>query len=216
VSARRLIRCVVLLAAWLMATGAMGGCPFFQPTEPERPNAPPIPTNYSDPDKTLETLALGMEAKTGNGPNVYLSAFAESSAISVGDGRGYHGFFDPLDLAQDPLRDPDWNRELEPYVYNLLVQRYTLPFEMSWEPYQQGGNDVIGATESLLHRKYRIETVSRIGTTLTRTTIAVGAADLTFVKSPRNGNWVIAVWQDFHAIGEDAFVTLGLRRLNSR
>lgn len=218
VNTRNLSRCGILLIAWLAATGAVGTCPFFQPTDPETPTRAPIPTNYSVPTQTLQTLALGMADKTSNGQNVYLSALADSSAVSVGDGRGYHAFFDPRDLIEKPLRDPDWNKELEPYVYNYLVQKYSLPFEMTWEPYEPAGNETGGPDDSLLHRKYRIVQVDRHNNVVTRTTIAVGAADLQFVKSARDaGKWVIATWEDSRSIGADSsLVTLGRWRLESR
>ena len=218
VSARRLSGFGILLVGWLVATGAIGACPFFKPTAPETPDRPPIPTNYSVPTQTLETLARGMVDKTANGQNVYLSAFADSSAVSVGDGRAYHAFFDPRDLLEHPQRDPDWTKELEPYVYNLLVQRNSLPFEMTWEPYEPAGNETGGTDDSLLHRKYRIVTVDKRNNVVTRTTLAVGAADLQFVKSTRDaGKWVIATWQDFRSIGADSsLVTLGRWRLESR
>ena len=215
---RPLMRFGVLLAAWLMAIGS-GPCAFFKPAEPERGGSGrPIPTDFSTPTAALGTLARGMEDKSGNGQNVYLSALAESTEASSGDGRGFHAFFDVRDMIEVPPHDPDWTRELEPSVYNLLVQRYSLPFEMTWEPYEPAGNETGTVDDSLLHRKYRIVAVSSVGNTITRNTIAVGAADLSFVKSQRDlGKWVIATWQDFRAIGSDsALVTLGHRRLESR
>jgi hypothetical protein len=218
VSARRLAGGGILLCAWLAATGAIGSCPFFQPETPEKSVGTPIPTNYTVPTQTLETLARGMADKTANGQNVYMSAFADSSALSVGDGRAYHAFFDPRDVLEQPQHDPDWTKELEPYVYNLLVRRFSLPFEMTWEPYEPAGNETGGIDDSLLHRKYRIVQVDSRGPTVTRTTLAVGAADLQFVRSALDANkWVIATWQDFRAVGSDsALVTLGHRRLESR
>ena len=217
-SARRLTRLGILATAWLLATGAVGGCPFFKPTEPEIPNRPPIPTDYSIPTQTLATLARGMVDKTANGQTVYLSAFADSSAVSVGDGRFYRAFFDPRDLIEAPPHDAEWTKELEPYAFNYLVTKNSLPFEMTWEPYEPAGNETGGPDDSLLHRKYRIVAVDQRTNNVTRTTLAVGAADLQFVKSKRDaGKWVIATWQDFRAIGADsALVTFGRYRLESR
>jgi hypothetical protein len=218
VIARRLSGCGILLVAWLVATGAVGTCPFFQPTAPETPNRPPIPTDYSIPTRTLETMARGMVDKTSNGQDVYMSTFAESSAVSVGDGRAYHAFFDLLDLVGHG--NPDWGREEEPSVFNSLVQHYSLPFEMTWEPYEPAGNETGGGDDSLLHRRYRIVQVARTGNTIIRTTLAAGAADLHFVRSLRDpSKWVIAIWQDYHAADESdsaQVVTLGRRRLESR
>jgi hypothetical protein len=209
--------CGVLLGAWLSATGAIGTCAFFQPAAPEIPNKPPIPTDYTVPTQTLLTMARGMVDKTGNGQNVYLSAFADSSALSVGDGRAYHAFFDPRDLSTF-TGDPNWDKELEPFVFNSLVQKYPQPFEMTWEPYQPAGNEFGGADDSLLHRKYKIVQLTRSGSTITRVPLAIGAADLQFVRSVRDpSKWVIAIWQDSHTVDADSSqVTLGQRRLETR
>jgi DNA-binding beta-propeller fold protein YncE len=159
-----------------------------------------------------------MVDKTANGQAVYLTAFADSSAVSVGDGRFYRAFFDPRDLIERPPHDAEWTKELEPYAFNYLVTRNSLPFEMTWEPYEPAGNETGGPDDSLLHRKYRIVAVDQRTNNVTRTTLAVGAADLQFVKSKRDaGKWVIATWQDFRAIGADsALVTFGRYRLESR
>ena len=56
------------------------------------------------------------------------------------------------------------------------------------------------------------------GTAVDTLPVAVGAADLQFVKSARAANkWVIALWQDFHTVDADsARVTLGKRRLDTQ
>jgi hypothetical protein len=217
VNRRTLSRCGLLLAAWLLAT-ASGPCAFFKPAEPEGFNSRPIDTDYHDPTHTLLTLARGMVDKTGNGQTVYLSTFAESTATDPLDGQAYRALFDVRDLEEQHEQDPFWTRELEGFVFNYLVQHFTLPYEMTWEPYFEAGNESGSLVDSLLHRKYRIVTVSQVGATTTRTTIAVGLADLYFVKSKREPDkWRIATWQDFRALGADsAFSTLGLRRLQSR
>ena len=219
---RRLTSCGLLIAAWLSATGAFGTCNFFKPADPESPNRPPIIPDYSTPTATLQTLAKGMVDKNGsNGQDIYLSALAESTSDSRSDGRAYHAFFDLRDLIERPSwdRNRDWDRDLERVMYADLVRKYTSPYEMTWEAYEWAGNESgTPDVDSLLHRKYKIVQVIGTGESITRSPVAIGAADLYFVKSPNAANrWVIARWQDFHTVDADsAQVTLGKRRLETQ
>jgi hypothetical protein len=177
-----------------------------------------VVVDYSAPTHILETLAKGIEDKGGsNGQDAYLGAFAESSAANSGDGRAYHAFFDPRDLLEHPINQ-DWNKDLERQVYLFLTLRYTIPFEMTWEPYEPAGNETGGPSDSLLHRKYTIAALVGTGSSVTRIPIAVGAADLLFVRSAHQpGRWVIAQWQDWHTVGADsAQVSLGRIRLETQ
>jgi len=221
VNARRLARLGILLSAWLSATGAIGTCPFFKPTQPESPNRPPIIPDYSSPAATLLTMAKGVEDKsTSNGQSVYMDALAESSAADPGDGRAFHAFFDLRDLQEHSTswdRNRDWNKQLEPVMYSDLVRKYSYPYLMTWEPNEacpQGNcNDTESSTDALLHRKYRIMGLVKQGTTTDTLPVAIGAADLYFVKSAKAANkWVIALWQDFAITGADT-ATLGKFRL---
>ena len=209
----RVARGAILLAAWLAATGAIGTCDYFRPATPEPPSRPPVAANYSTPDLTLATLARGVEDKsTSNGLDVYMGAFAESLTTG-GDGSAFYAFFDPVDLVGDNW-DPNvhvWTRDNERLFYSKLVTIFTNPYEMTWEPYEPGGNDEIGTSEALLHRKYKILYVAPDGL---RRPVAIGAADLHFVESPNGVRWVLTRWQDYHTIDADsAEVTLGKRRL---
>ena len=215
---RRLTRFAGLFAAWLMATGEIGTCAFFKPTAPEAPNRPPVPADYSTPTHTLETLARGMADKNqSNGQDVYMAALAESSSVDVTDGRSFHALFDLRDLIDHPWAY-DWTREFEPQVLRDLYLKYPSPFEMTWQPYEPAGNETGGIDDSLLHRKYQLVQVITNGNTQRRDPIAVGAADLYFVRSLRNPTkWVIATWQDARTVDADsAQVTLGKRRLETQ
>jgi hypothetical protein len=217
VNPTRTARFCILLAAWISATGAIGTCDYFKPATPETPNRPPIIADYSSPTLALETIAKGIEDKsTSNGQEVYMGAFADSS-LTGGDGRAFHAFFDPLDLRDHPSWDPnrDWNRDLERVLYSDLVRRYGNPYQMSWEPYEPAGNESGSGTDSLLHRKYRIMQVLPGGA---RSPVAIGAADLYFVRSQiTTSRWVMVHWQDYHTLDADsAQVTLGKRRLDTQ
>jgi len=215
---RKLADFGIILAAWLMATGALGACPFFQPTAPEVSDRPAIIPDYSTPTLALQTIARGFVDKGSDGRSVYLGAFAESTLANRLDGRAYHAFFDLRDLIQHPSWSGDWTKDFEPFVYDDLVSDYPSPFEMTWEPYRPAGNESGGLNDSLLHRKYRLVQVVQTGNTIRRDPLAVGAADLYFVRSERDVNkWVIALWQDYHTADADSgAVTLGKRRLETR
>lgn len=215
-SARGLTRLGILVAAWIAATGAAGTCAFFKPTAPESPDRPPIIGDYSTPTSTLQSLARGlMDKNLSNGQAVYMDALAESSAISTGDGRAFRAFFDARDLSDLPWNGV-WTKELEPQLYQHLLVRFTFPYEMTWEPYPPAGNETEGVDDALLHRKYTLVQLVKSGNTVNRTPIAIGAADLYFVRSARNrDNWVIATWQDARtAVGDT--VTLGKLRLETQ
>jgi hypothetical protein len=185
------------------------------------PVAPPPPTgiviDYTAPTRTLETLAKGIEDKNRtHGVDAYMGALADSFLGNSGDGRAFHAFFDIQDIAEHPW-PYDWTREFEPLLLRDLFLRYPGPFEMTWGPYEAAGNETGTADDSLLHRKYTLVQVTTTGTTVRRDVIAVGAADLHFVRSARTLRWVIAQWQDYHTIDADADgPTMGRRRLETQ
>jgi hypothetical protein len=218
VNRRNLARGGIVLAAWLVATGS-GPCAFFNPTAPESPNRPPVRADYSTPENTLASLARGMADKNqSNGQDVYMGALADSSAVDVLDGRAFHALFDTRDLLDHPW-PYDWTREFEPQLLRDLYLKYASPFEMTWEPYEPGGNEEQNPNDALLHRKYTLVQLITNGNTVRRDPIAIGAADLYFVRSQRNpANWVIAIWQDVRTADADSaqITSLGKRRLETQ
>ena len=207
----------LLLGLWILPAVGCGPGNSSNPTAP----SPQIIPAYSAPTLTLETLAKGIEDKgQSNGQSVYLGAFAESTAVNLGDGRAYHAFFDPRDLRDHPSWDPnrDWNKDLERVMYVDLARKFVNPYEMTWEPYEPNGNETGGPDDSLLHRKYTIVQLIQAGSTVTRSPVAIGAVDLYFVRSAAAANkWVIALWQDIHTWDRDsAKISLGTRRLETQ
>ena len=208
--------------SWYSGVGllalALTGCSDSS-TPPLSPYPPrPVVTYYTDPTHTLGTLAAGMVDKNhSNGDEAYLGGLADSSTVSSVDGRAFHAFFDARDLDGHPWPH-DWTRELEPQLLHDLFAKYSSPFVMTWEPYEPAGNESGSADDSLLHRKYTIVQLVRNGSTTRREIIAVGAADLSFVRSAHKpGRWVIAQWQDYRALGPDSVgPTLGSRRLETQ
>jgi hypothetical protein len=223
VNRTRLARFGILLVGWLMATGS-GPCAFFKPAEPEPPtNLNPIIPDYSTPTLALQTLAEGvMDKNQRNGHAVYMGAFADSSGLSVGggDGRAFYAFFDPKDLQSHSTtwdRNAAWDKPHEDGFYGKLVTLFSYNYVMTWEPYEPSGNETGSNTDSLLHRKYTITYQASNGpNSFTSRTIAIGAADLYFVKSANVANrWAMTRWQDFHTVDADSGqVTIGSRRLD--
>jgi hypothetical protein len=220
-SLRRARGAALLALVWLMSTGLFGQCEFFKPTSPDRPTAKnPIFPDYTSPTLTLETLRLGIVDKNGsNGQDVYVRAFADSLPTGA-DGTNFIANFDVSDLDQSPRWDRGgvWSRGLEQAFYVSFVTLFSLPYEMTWEPYEANGNDSGTNSDSLLHRQYKIYSVA----SGTKSLIATGVADLYFVKSPGTANrWAIRRWDDM--ISPDARptqfpdeVSLGLRRLRTQ
>jgi hypothetical protein len=198
---------VLVLLAWLSATGALGNCNLFKPADP--PTGTPVRPDYSTPDRTLATIAAGIADKDlTNGQEVYIRAFADSAK----DGSPFNVRFDPADLDAHPtwVRTNVWNRDQERSFYKFLVGRNPWPYQVTWERYEPNGND----TDSLLHRKYSIDLI--ISGTKLRT--FTGAADIYFTRSASADSlWVIRHWQDSR-IPENstAIITLGFVRLDRR
>lgn len=223
VTKRRAVPALLFLA-WLTATGAFGGCDYFKPTDPEQPTSlDPIIPDYSNPTLTLQTIARGvMDKSQTNGQDVYMGAFAESSAIAVdSDGRAFRAFFDLLDDRDDPNWNSnvdEWDRVDEPRAYSGLVRLYSYNYEMTWAPFREAGNESGSLDDSLVHRQYRIDALLRNTNSgaITRLPVAVGRASLNFVRSSRTpSKWVIATWSDFRVPGPDS-ITFGKRRLDNK
>lgn len=208
----------LLALVWLMSTGLLGQCEFFKPTSPERPSdRSPIIPDYTSATRTLETMRLGVVDKNGtNGQDVYVRAFADSLPTGT-DGASYLANFALSDLDRYPRWDRGgvWSRALEQAFYVSFVQLRSLPYEMTWELYEANGNDSGTDSDSLLHRQYKIYQVA----SGTKSLIAIGVANLHFVKSPGTANrWAIRRWDDMISpearptqFGDE--VSLGSRRL---
>ncbi|HYM81175.1 MAG TPA: hypothetical protein VEY91_07155 [Candidatus Limnocylindria bacterium] len=184
-----------LVAAWLTLTGLSAGCDgLFRPAVPEQAeDGTLIQRDYSDPDATLNTLKLAIEAKGLNGGNeAYLDGFADE----LRHGRAFRAFFDPADSAQRVQSGgtvPAWVLQNEQTFYSSFINYRTADkYRMTWEVDVENPRDDFGDTEATIHRKYTVVAESLDGSqTLV---IAVGFADLLFYRS--SGEWVINRWID--------------------
>jgi hypothetical protein len=202
------------VAAWACAA-FLAGCALFRPTEPEPPQGEVLIPDLSEPERTLETVALAIEDKgRTNGLSVYEDSFVPELA-----GTGYRAYHLPGVIqsyqAGGGTVPPNWTRELERGFYSGLIQLDSDEFEAFWSPDPRNeGLEVvdIAADTACLYREYTIQ--SRGPTTTT--TVAHGFAYLSFFRN-NSGDWQILRWQDIPGEPEDPeSETMGALRLELR
>ncbi|HEY3215712.1 MAG TPA: hypothetical protein VGK93_04405 [Candidatus Eisenbacteria bacterium] len=196
-------------AAWIALAFQLGCSPDLEPTFRPQPT-----TDYSDPDRTLETMARAIADKgRTSGGQAYAGALAESTSAAT---PGFHQFFWPEDqirwesISGRPA-PADWNNALERNFYTRFVALRGEGYQMTWSPGRQ--SDDVSPTLATLYRQYVV-------TTQSGDSIAIGQADLYFYKSA-SGNWLIRRWDDrpdFDRTNptDPEQQTLGLRRLGSQ
>jgi hypothetical protein len=216
-------RLAILALAWMASTGAVGVCKLFRPASPEHGGvAVLIPTNYSDPESTLVTLARGMAGKA-NG----LAAYSGGIADITRDGQSFTATFDPAVLSRykslpGALEVPArWDEVYErTFFFNFIQYKKNADYTLAWGPDQFNPIDPPRGTDTaLLHRSYKVTAHLSDGSDLI---IAVGYADVSFVLNPAS-RWVIVGWQDRVDAaygganpGNPDQVSIGWRRLNLR
>ena len=198
---------------WMMLAGA--GCDLFRPADPEPPLEGTILADYTDPDRTLEMIALSIRDKARtNGSSVYIGAFAESTAATT---PAYHQFFWPTDIdncASCGGVAPDWGIARERDFYNNFVTKRGDEYQVAWVADDTRPDD-IRETRAEIHRHYDVTTETTDGSFTGA--LAKGFADLVLVKGV-DGNWRITIWNDRIDPNADPGadeVSLGRRRLGA-
>ena len=207
---RRSMTVPVLALAITMAMCA--GCDYFKPADPEAPSASAvIIPNYSVPEKTLETLARGIQDKgRTNGLAAYTGGLAD----------GFEAVFDPQTInrmEQSGVMVPeDWNLSREESFYSKFVTLSTVPlnseYSFRWVRDQTQGEDVNEAELAILHKEYQVFAIQQGGESQY---IARGFATLHFSKVSAD-RWAITKWDDREkndAHPEQGEVSMGQRRL---
>jgi hypothetical protein len=198
----------VLRAAFLLALSSIApGCGLFKPTEPETPTGAALVADYSDIDKTLDTIARAVEDKGATGgQSAYLGAFA----TVADDGVDYvmiplPAVVQRLQQQQVPIPNP-WGPEEEQRFYPRLIVRNTASYSMRWlEDEEWSGTD--GPITGDGGVKSEIYEIVAGGTLVAR-----GRVRLTFKNS--SGRWVITEWLERElAAGEDDRLTFSNLRL---
>jgi len=204
-----------LRLALLAGLVAAAGCGYFRPTEPEIPTSPPLRSNYSHPDSSLESMNIGLGDKSTQGSGVYMTALAESISTST---PGFHQLFWPEDIVDwSGVVPSDWNWSFELRLYSYLIDLRPLDtYRLIWADGQTTDDIdfVVGVAQ--IQRRYRVVTYNTDGDS---TIIAIGFADLTFYRDAQS-RWVITRWADRSDPeadpGDQDQVTLGRRRLQSQ
>lgn len=197
----------------------LAGCDYFRAAQPEAPTGDDafLP-DYSDPDRTLETIANAIADKARTiGITAYTGAFAESTSTST---PGYHQLFWPTDVSNwitsGHTPPSDWGFALERNFYVRFVNLRGDNYRMEWAPDDANPDDVRGS-QATIHRHYVVTTLAEDGSV--SSTLAVGFADLILIQFP-DGDWEITRWND--RIDPEADpndpeqLTLGRRRLNTQ
>jgi hypothetical protein len=184
----------LLALAWLAATGEVGVCPLFRPATPEQGGTGTIiPTDYTDPDSTLATMARGIAGK-GEGIDAYMGGIADT----VRDVHLFRAFTDPAVESRYlstpgalPIPVP-WSTDNERHFFSAFVTYRKTAYTMIWGPDQFNPVDDLGSDLATLHRHYLITTRLTDGSDLV---IAVGYVDLLMVRTTA-GRWVVVIWND--------------------
>ncbi len=198
--------------ALALALAGCGGCDYFKPADPEAPSASAvIIPNYSTPEKTLETLAKGIQDKgRTNGLAAYTGGLAD----------GFEAVFDAQTvnrMEQQGVVVPDeWNLSREESFYSKFVTLSTVPlnseYSFRWIRDQTQGEDVNEAELAILHKEYEVFAIQQGAETQY---IARGFATLHFSKVSAD-RWAITKWDDREkndARLEQGEVSMGQRRL---
>jgi hypothetical protein len=209
--------------ATLVLALAVAGCNYFRPQAAPLPSDPAPPSDYSQPEQTLQTLKLAIEDKRSLSAGNYIGVFADSTLEQI---PGYHQYFYPEDAvlwaASGKNVPEDWNVRLERRFFDVgptsLINvnpgnLYEVTFTKDLENPDREGTD-----PTILHRHYQIVAIDP-NTGQVVEMIAYGFADLTFFQAP-GGNWRISRWDDRPDVNPNQFglpqVTWGQRRLESQ
>lgn len=192
-----MIRTPRLLLTAFATTLLLGGCVNpFAPGTPPAPNGGPFVSNFTTPEKLLDTIAAAISAE-GDGAVAYGDAIADSTSSATPF--GFYAVPDAGVLSawratpgnSDPY-DPGDVRHERLFFSDLLqvLASYDYVFQFASDTYSQ--NDDIGAETAVLHRYYQLDATSTDGRL--HEIIAVGFADLTVRKY--NGRWWLVRWVD--------------------
>jgi hypothetical protein len=161
----------------------------------QKPAPPGAVPSYAAPESCLRAMQIGIERKDAIGASIYLEALADTAR----DGRGFHAFFDPLELylysAGGGTVPPDWGPGHESLFIEVFFRSYPDPYVMQWleEPGYPIANEVNDGETAVLHRRYMVwarrqaDGESRL--------IAVGYATLVFARISAS-RWALVRWED--------------------
>jgi len=187
------------LAVALLLLPLLGCNNPFQPADPQPPTGHEVPEDFSSIEATLNTMATAIQARTTNGANAYIHAFAEST---IAGQRAFRAFHDPAakaawlagsggQTAQEP-----WLLVNERGVYSELSRirpndDYIFQFTPDNGPGGHGNDEEIATDVWSVHRHYELFATPA---NTDPVTIAAGFADLLIQKD--GNHWTIFEWHD--------------------
>lgn len=183
---------VACAALALLASGCVNP---FQPSDPEPPTSGGVVTNFTTPEKLLDTIAEAISAEA-SGAIAYSETLADSTAGTTPF--GFYAVPDPLALTtwrQSSGRDPydvgDVRHE-RLFFSDLLTVLDSFDYTFVFAEDTNSPNDDIDNTAgtALLHRFYVLQASSGSIEEI----IAIGYADLYLRK--HNGRWWLVRWDD--------------------
>jgi len=211
-----------LFGSLILGSALLTGClELFKPAQPTPPvvsgGSMLVTRDYSDPDRTLHTMALAMANKNqGNGADAWVGAFADPATDA---GATVEFVFDAAVLQAAGLQDPDWNLVSESRFYSFMCVYRTQPYYLEWTSWDPGGDDDTNVADGTAYRprKYRLYTVDENGNT--SGLVAIGVARLYFERTTTS-RWAVIRWIDTIApdadpnnVDQECF---SKRRLSSR
>lgn len=212
-----------IMALLTLAT-CLAGCNWFRPEKAPLPSDPPPPSDYTQPEQTLETLKLAIEDKRSLSAGNYIGAFADSTLEQV---PGFHQFFYPAEAdqwRQSGKNVPeDWDVRLERRFFDvgqssLINLNPNTYYEVTFTRDDDSPPDLVGVSPTILHRKYQIVAFDESSNQAVEI-IARGIAHLTFYETPGK-LWRITRWDDEPDLSSNVFglpqVSWGQRRLESQ
>lgn len=191
-----MLAAVVLLLSLLLA---LWGCTNpFEPADPEPPSGDNVEENFGSIDDLLNTVALAIQARSTNGANAYIHAFAESTTAGQRAYRGYHD----VDVKAAWLRGsggqaaPEpWTLPLERLLHSELSRiRPNDAYFFQWSTGPPPGypfDDEIAPDIWAVYRKYTLLAAPLTGDPVI---IVSGFADLLIQKD--GSRYSILEWRD--------------------
>ncbi len=188
---------LLLLLAWLSATGAFGTCDLFRPATPEAPvgSGSVVHEVFTTPESTLATMSRAITARVA-GKTAYMDCLVDPSK----DRRTFYAVMDPSVekvMGRSPMA---WNNDDEGIFFDQFVNHQAGVDSMVWSKVPSDpDSDYFGGSTQLLRRHYEVFNTQPQANGLPPIVrrYATGKAYLSFVLSTATGRWVLQGWTDF-------------------
>jgi len=169
----------------------------FKPADPEPPSGAGVDENFSSIDDLLNTMSAAIQARSTNGANAYIRAFAESLTTTDRAFRAYHD----QDVKATWLRTSNGQPAPEPWlignergVYSELSrQRPNDAYALNWTVYGAADYEVAPDVWAV-GRKYQLYAIPDPQNPDQQVLIVTGFADMLLQKV--GSRFSIFEWRD--------------------